>query len=205
MVVTAPPGAYVADKCLVKMRYNDTQNGQFTNSAAVYASKRYRLNSCYDPDPQIGSGSIAGFSEWAAFYSNYRVNGVGYEISICNKEANPVQIIVAPTISDVGANYSTIDELQELAFARNGIVSIAGGQDRIRFKGYLPMHEILGDKLKYKSDPQFSAATTANPATMFYLNVGGYMLGGTFTGLGLAMTLRFTYYVEFYGRKTLVA
>jgi hypothetical protein len=190
---------------MVKMRYNDTNNNQFTNNLAAYASKRYRMNSAYDPDPNLGSGSIAGFSEWAAFYGNYRVNGIMYEISIVNKEPVPLQVVIAPTITDVGSNYSAINELSEVPFAKSQIVSNSGGMDRCRFKGYIPMHEILGDKLKYKSDPQFSGLTTGNPSTMFYLNVGAWTLGGAFSGQGVGMTLRFTYYVEFFGRKTLVA
>lgn len=201
-----PKGMAFADRQVVQCRYNDTNNGQFTNAAAVYASRRWRLNSAYDPDPNLGSGSTAGFTEWAALYNRYIVREVHYDICVCNKETTfPIQVILAPVTSDVGQNYSSIDELQELPYAKNGICSISGGQDRIRFVGKVSLTALRGNALSWMTDPQYSAATNANPSTMYYLNVGGFALGGTFTGLGMAMTARLTYVVEFYDRKNIFA
>lgn len=197
----AGSGRGIPDAILTGIRYNDTNNGQFTNNTQIFTSRRWRLNSAYDPDPGLGSGSVQGFSEYAAMYNYYRVEKVRYEATILNKEPLPVQVIVAPTTADVGSNYSSIDELQELPFARNGACSQAGGQDRIRFRGVIPLGKLHGNQRQYLTDPQFAAAVNANPSTMYYLNIGAVTLGGAFTGNGLGLTLRLTYYVKFYDRK----
>jgi len=164
------------------------------------------MNSAYDPDPNLGSGSCAGFTEYAALYNKYLVRAIEYDIHVVNKETTiPIQVIVAPVTIDVGQNYASIDELQELPLAQNGICSISGGQDRVRFRGKINLAKYHGNTVSWLSDPQYSAATSANPSTMFYLNVGASALGGTFSGLGVGMSARLTYICEFYDRKNVFA
>lgn len=203
-VVAIPRNAFAPDMTIVQLRYNDTNNNQFTNNLATYTSRRWRINDAYDPDPNLGSGSLGGFTEWAAFYNRFLVIRFEWDLVIINKEALPLQVVTAPTPSDLGQNYASIFDLQEEPFAQNGAVGMSGGQDRRSFRGGFDVHRMRGLGQSWFSDPQYSSATNTSPSTRYYFNVGAQALGGTFTGNGIAFTGRFIYHVVFFERKTLI-
>jgi hypothetical protein len=191
----------VADDTIrVRLKYYDT-NMIRNNAGLDYMSWRYRMNSVYDPDPSVATGAISGFNEWAAIYSTYRVLSIEYEVAIANNETFPLQVAVAPTLTDIGLNSVNTADLAEIKFAKYTMLAAKGGQDRIRLRGALRMDMIFGTSYLY--DSTFNSAVTTNPATILYINVG--LTGPSPLVNGVTPAVRIWYDVLFYRRQNVFA
>jgi hypothetical protein len=191
----------VADDTLrVRLKYFDptmTRN----NAGLTYLSWRYRMNSVYDPDPSVASGAISGFNEWAAIYSTYRVLSIRYQVRIANNETFPLQIAVAPTLTDIGINSPLSIDLSEIKYAKYTMMAAKGGLDSIYLEGIIRMDKLFGASYLY--DPTFNSAVTTNPATILYLNVGSTAPSPLINGV--TPSVRISYDVLFYRRQNIFA
>jgi len=189
-------------RTIVVLKYQDPTNTR-SNVGGYPCTWRYRMNSAYDPDPALGSGSLSGFTEWAAFYYNYRVLSFQYEINLTNNESFPVVIVSSPTNNDVGLNYTNLTQISELQYGKSRCLSPKGGQDRIRYQGKLLLSDVLGDD-SYYYDPNYYSAVTSNPSNLLYFNVG-FGDNSNVQVNGVGCFIRLSYEVEFFDRKTLAS
>lgn len=201
-VMRIPKNRFAPDCVLVELSYPDTVLTR-TNPSSSYLSWRYRINSAYDPDPALVSGAIPGFAFWAAGYTAYRVLSSSYSIDICNFEASAVDIVAAPSLVDLGLNYSGTNELFGNPYASQALLSPSGGMDRARLKGTLDLGVIWGNCNELVSSASFGSGVTANPSQPIYLNIGG-VCSATFTlNKGLDYRCLIKYTVLFYQRRIL--
>lgn len=191
----------VADDTIqVRLKYYDT-NMLRNNAGLDYLSWRYRMNSVYDPDPSVATGAISGFNEWAAIYSTYRVLAIEYEVAIANNETFPLQVAVAPTLTDIGLNSPNSVDLAEIKFAKYTMMAAKGGQDRIKLRGAIRLDKLFGASYLY--DSTFNSAVTTNPATILYINVG--LQGPSPLVNGVTPAVRIWYDVLLYRRQNIFA
>jgi len=188
------------DSVLVHLVYQDDQEIR-QNVPGTTGSWRYRMNSVYDPDPLLGTGALSGFTEWAAMFGKYRVEEFRYNIRIANLELFPQMVIVAPSITDLGANFSRITQMPEVPGGKSSLVSGMGGQDKCFFKGKINLTNFLGSRTLLLSD-NYASNTNTNPNNQLYFNVG-FSTGGATSTKGLFCSTRLFYTVVLYGRVNL--
>ncbi len=197
-----PSGRGIPDSFTTGLRMIDTVNTQFTNNAVIYTSREYKLNDAYKPYAS-SADTVQGFSDLALLYGKFRVDKVAYDIWIANQEANPVEVVFAPTNITFGNDTSSLAEMAELPFARVAVLSAKGGQDRIRLRGIVPLGKLFGNERQYYSDPATAGTQSSSPTSLLYGTIGGRVLTGTFTtNLGLCVSPRFTYYIKFFARTS---
>jgi hypothetical protein len=193
----------MTDHVIVDLVYPDTSYTH-NNVGVTYLSWRYRLNSIYDPDPALGSGSVPGYSAWSGFFNSYRVLATSYSLDISNLEASPVDVFVVPTTSDLGLNYPNANELFGQPYCSQALISAKNGMDRVRLKGYIDLGNFYGNAVQYLGNDAFGSGFGNNPGTILYLNVGGVSAANFTSGNGLDYRFTLTYTVLLTGRKTLV-
>jgi hypothetical protein len=192
----------VADSLFVKLFYNDTTLLR-NNVGGTVCSWRYRMNSAYDPDPALGTGAITGFNEYAAMYDRYRVTKCSIDIEIANLESFAMEIIFAPTLLDVGANYSGVGSMPEYPYGKKKVLSLAGGKDNGTLRFTSTVARIEGSKSAY-TDLLFSAVVNTNPTNTRWFNVG-YITGGNVLVKGVFAVVRLAYEVQFTERLNINA
>jgi len=189
------------DNVVVELYYQDTVPTR-NNVGGSVCSWRYRINSCYDPDPLLGTGAVSGFSEWAAMYTHYRVISFAYDVQLSNMESFPLVALCAPTLLDPGANYTGTDQFSELPFGRKSILSAKGGSDRCRFRDSFSIARFEGSQ-EPLTDQSFSSQTTTNPAMIRFFNIGvdssSPLVNGVFA------SVRLSFLVQFYARTLVIA
>jgi len=203
-VVKIPLLRFSPDSILTRLTYPDITLAR-TNNGFPYLSWRYRMNSVWDPDPALGSGSVPGHSFYTAGYDAYRVLGAGYSVDLSNLETNPVTCIVCPSLTDLGLNYTAVLELAGNPYCSQQLLSAKGGQDRTRFKGYIDLGQFWGNSTDLLGDANFGSPVGSNPAQLLYLNVGGASSLAFSTAAGLDYRFTMTYDVLYYRRKILTA
>jgi len=175
------------------------------NAGSNYLVFYMRLNSAYDPDPLLLSGSLSGFSEWAAFYQYYRVEKVQISWGVVNKEAFPVKVGFLATAAPVpiSGQLAAINTLENGEAQGPATVSQAGGQDRAMLIRTYDLAKIWGNTAQYRADDNWGAVTNTNP---------GFLVQGAFVAYasnnfvnGLDSDLRLRFQVKFYARKQLLS
>jgi hypothetical protein len=203
-VVKIPLLRFSPDSFLVRLTYPDTTLTR-TNTTFNFLSWRYRMNSVWDPDPGLGSGSVPGHSFYSSGYSAYRVLAIGYSVDLSNLEGSPVDVVIAPSLTDLGMNYASMNELFGNPYASQSLVSAKGGQDRTRLKGYIDLGQFWGNSNDLLGDANFGSPVGGNPAQTLYLNVGGVSASQFTVGNGLDYRFTMTFDTLYYQRKILIS
>ncbi len=188
------------DSALVELRYNDGFLER-TNSSSSIASWRFVMNSVYDPDPTIGSGSVAGHNIWGQIYSTYRVLGLGYNVTFTNNETFGVQVLTCPTTFDLGNNSANTEQFGEAKYGQSRMLSAKGGQDRATISGYVNLSEFFGKSYLY--DSTFNSSVAGSPATLLYLNLGVNAGSNSLTAGGVIQQCVLTYHVLYYRKQNI--
>jgi hypothetical protein len=198
-----PRNVFMTENVIVDFTFPDTTLTR-VNAGFTYLSWRYRMNSIYDPDPALGSGSVPGYSAWSTFFNNYRVLSASYSIDISNLETSPVDVFVCPTILDLGLNYPSANELFGNPHCAQSLISAKGGADRTRLKGFIDLGNFVGNTSQYIGDDGYGGSFGANPGVTLFLNIGG-ISAATFTALnGLDYRFTLTMTTLLYGRKIVI-
>lgn len=197
-IIPIPRLMYTPEAMLVDLVYPDTSFNR-NNVASTFLSWRYRATSIFDPDPALGSGSVPGYSYYAGGYNAYLVIGIGFDISLANMEASPVDIIVWPSVLDLGLNYAATNEMFGNPHAAQNTISAKGGMDRARLKGYIDLGSFYGNTTQYISG--YGSTFGTNGATI-YLNVGGVSATAFTATNGLDVRVTLTYRTVVFSRLT---
>jgi hypothetical protein len=196
------PRLIMPDSILVPLKFTDITTSR-TNAAAVYCSWRFRMNDCYDPDPLIGSGAVPAFVEWAGFFGLFRVMRFHYTIAMSGLDNIPGILHSGPSITDLGANYANIYELEsETPYGRTSSFGALSAGQIARVQGSIDLPEFVGN-LTYMGDDAYGSLTSTSPASRVFFNVG--FTTPTAMTSGVFYSLVITYEVNFYGRKNLAS
>lgn len=194
-IVSIPRPFYAPQSLLVTLAYLDATAPNRNNAGIGFLSWRYRINSAYDPDPLVLSGAIPGFTEWAAFYQSYRVMKLDYDITICNKETFALDVVVASSNADLGANYINTYALFSYPGNTNNVCGTTTGNDHVRLTGSIDPGKVFGQVNSYLGNDGFASATNTNPLNLLYINIGALcpaaFVNGVFTKVMLFYTISF--------------
>ncbi len=199
-----PRNMFTVDSIIADLTYPDTVYAK-NNVGSAFISWRYRMNSIYDPDPLVGSGSVPGYSYYATGYGSYRVLGFAYNVTLANFEGSPVDIVGCPSNTDLGANYSGTNELFANPHATVALLSAKNGMDRATLKGYIDLGRFSGNTSQYLGNDSFGSSFGNNPGTMSYINFGAVSSALFTTNNGIDYRVTLTYTVLFTQRKVVVS
>lgn len=185
------------------MRY--TQTVAFTAGAVgVFGSEQiFRLNSLFDPDYSGVGHQPYGMAEMTNLYRSYKVNGVKMEFEIYDPSADGciIGMTVQPPGGAATITGKTVDTIKEQPMSLTRNISDSGPQ-RVGVKQYFPMHSLIGvSPIQFKANlDRYSAVCTANPTDSPLLRVA--IANKQTAGATVYVRVSFTYYSQFYDRKT---
>lgn len=144
-------------------------------TGASFVLREWRINSVFDPDPLIGSGSVAGFPQLAAIYQHYRVENFKVRFEVAgNEPALPLSFGLCfkdaqPSLS-VTTYLRAQDALEVGPTTGPHVVGETTGQSVYRSKWLkIRPSSILGNPLTYYADADFSASVTSNPPQLVWM------------------------------------
>ncbi len=157
------------------------------------------MNSVYDPDYTTGGGSCSGFTAYSLMYNYYRVDHFSIDVDIANQENFPVMFIMAPVSGSFSGDPL---DLAEMPYAKKGVLSAKGGQDRLTLKYSTSIAALVGSKTALLSD-NYASQVTTNPAYTALMTLAINCDGGAVLTNGVFGSIRVKYRVIFYKRQNL--
>jgi hypothetical protein len=193
IVVPRNLSSYAADSYLCTLKYTsfDTTRGA---SGTTYAYWRFRMNSVFDPDPLVLSGSISGFNEIASIYRRYLVTDFEFMVEITNLETFPVTIIIAPSDIDLATQIVTraaAVNMSEYPLASRRTLSAKGGQDRALLMKKFNLARFSGQPSAYVDSLAYSSLSNTNPSILTFINFAIVADSNLANGVYMTTTLKF--------------
>lgn len=199
------------DRMMVKLRYLDRVNLRIDqgSSTTVPYNVGYRLNSPFSPRTAVTTQDIvAGYSEMASLYQNYRVHAVKITVDVENLSvALPLTgvLTLSPTLPNgIVATYSDMLSLVGNPYTVWASASSSNGNPKLHLENYVKLEKLLGQK-SVSTDEEYAAAVNAIPVKVL---LGNLYLRSPPTATSLSAPLQFSqinqieYYCEFYNRIT---
>lgn len=181
------------------------QENLLIQSANPYLVKDYRANSAYDPDAALGGGTLVGFAQMSAIYQQYHVTRVDWEYTVASNEPSvPINFGFILRDKQPSTTYVSWAEcqyaLRESPTTGMDTVGETSGMGVFRSKRFSQsLGNVIGKKLTYMSDVDYTAAVTTNPSQIVWLSL--VVLGATSaTALtnGLIINLKITFHTRFW-------
>jgi hypothetical protein len=193
-------------KLIRVLNYSDPFYVRF-NSAANYLVYAFKINTLFDVDPLILSGTISGFKEVMAFYTYFRVKKFRAHLEITNNEAFPVMwgIVFSPdSLVGVIANRDdAINALENDFSTRPKMLSAKGGIDKDKTTLRCDPEVLLGNSQQYNADVAYAGTVTTDPTRLLYMNVIIASPSATNLINGVTTTLTLNYTTQFFSRINL--
>lgn len=202
IVILNEAGRFASDKLRVKLIYQDPTVYRTTTGSSQAMNWGYR-SSAYDPDPLVLTGAIPGFAELSNHYQEYCVHSMRMDLQIGNQNSESIIAVVWPSNNYQNNNSLTVADIQEYSGnvnAKSCMIGSASGYSIGKLTTEAKGIQLVGTR--FKTDLDYSAPVSTNPATMYYLNVGVVDCIGNFA-YGVAVQSRITYDVEFFKLRQL--
>lgn len=198
-LVVRSPGVICPDRTFVKMKYLDVTNLVIGTAASNVSQLSWTANGL-----QSYTSALMGWTAMTNMYRFYRVHATSATVMGVNVESFPVTLCLIP----ININYSnTLAHMQQLvsnAFANTKIVSSKGGFDQVRLKSYMSTTKLVGTKAA-RVDDNYAALISALPVNQWFYYLWAtptdYLLNSFSVNGGVQITVRLTFYVEFYERN----
>lgn len=183
----------------MKMLYQDL-TGQWTVSAGAnpYANGLYYINSLWDMDSRVLSGSPARFAAISSIYSKYRVLGVKYEVTMVNNDTMPLAVGVVCTQNTTFSAASATGYAEFEGSRRDVILAKGSGGEKKTFRGYYNLGEIYGNPLQYVTDDLTMGDSGHSPTSIIYLLPWFHTVNGANFVTSPTLICRFTLYCEWF-------
>jgi len=188
---------------MIKMSYIEPT--QILQGASQFLTKRWRITDIYDPDPLLGGGTVSGYNEITKIYGRYRVLKHSFSFTVVNNEPSiPINFgfimrVDDPT-SSIGTVQDCIDSLETSPSTGPKMVGTTGGMSVYRSKIIKTDPGVmLGDKLNYMADSNWTGVTGASPSNNMYLVFIMYSVSGNLTN-GCILSINQWYTTRWYGK-----
>lgn len=186
------------DRVFVKLPYRTYVN----LNAGTVEDYIWRANSIFDPDFTGTGHQPRGRDEWSALYKSYRVHGVAYDCTFVNYSSTDGATACVLPLEDSGS-FTDITDARETRYCNSRVLSIKGGADKCRMKGYVSIKKMLGLK-SLSAEEGAQASTGSNPTQQVFLHTMLGPLGGAATVSGF-LDVKLTYFVEYFEPAYLAA
>lgn len=178
---------------------------QMNNAGFKDAAYVLRPSSVYDVDPALGGASAYGLAEFSQFYSRYKVHSSVLSINVANLEVEPITVFLTPSLDNPGNNPSDIGPWFASTATRMRSLGAYNGNGASSLRHSFATQQLTG--VDFYAEDAYAAPVNNNPASNTYWVIGAVKAGpSNFTsGLGVAIVLKLTLTVHFYGRKPLAS
>lgn len=180
-------GSGIPNAVIMKHKYSDNFGAPISSTINTAI---FHLNSLYDPY-QTGVGHQPYyFDQLAALYNKYTVFGVKVDLVASCGGANTQCMIGMKAQRDTTALVN-IGDLAERPGAKWTILNSQGPQKRL--SKYFNLAQLFGvSKKAISNDGEYSAASSASPTKLYYLNISAqHPDGATATNIFYNVTLTF--------------
>jgi len=156
--------------------YTEVFNTTSGATGATGSTTSFALNSLFDPAQNIGGHQPYGFDQLAAWYKNYIVHNVAWELNVSTIGCTSEQIVcVGITASTAAATFNAIpcDAAMEKPMTGAVMISAEGNSRVVLLKGNIRPHQAEGITKRQYTDElsSYGALMTANPAKIPLLEV----------------------------------
>lgn len=193
----------------VKLRYTDIWSFTLATGSAG-TNYAYHGNSVYDPYVPIGGHQPYAYDVWLQLYARYRVYGSKITVQVfpqrgvnsdIETNTNGLNVYVVPVTDNTVVALNSISEMPRCRY-RNALSVYPNRPARV--KHYASTAQIWGvSKQTVRTNAEFSASTTANPASTWYwwlVVTRPDNTNGGASPMPINFQVRLTYYVCFYDR-----
>lgn len=191
----------VPDRALTKLVFPDARG--LTSTAGAIETYVYSGNDVFDPNYTGVGGQPTGYDKWISFYRFYKVYASKIQLIFHNVIALGTQ--GASFYCGVIANQdpslavATVPEMASLPYTKMRIFHVGAGACKI--SNYMTTEKIYGlNKKAVEVDTSYAALVTGSPTSEWYWNIV-VQTGDMATTAAVQVSVRITYYVEFYGRN----
>lgn len=178
-------------------------------AAGVGVEKLYRLNGVYDVDTAVGSTTTPGFTEWATFFTSYRVwrSSIHVEATCSGGSAGTLATVVlypnaTNTFTSSVAGWSVAPYAVRKTIRAD---TTSGGANIARLTAHYDMPSVFRvTRTQFLSDFDFTALTTTTPAKQAYAAIAAYGVGSA-TAVACVFQILVEMDIEFFNPIQLVA
>jgi len=166
-------------------------------------SRRWIPSAVFDVDPILGSTTVVGFQELAAFYSKYRSYASKLKVTFSNQSDTAVQAITVPLNADPGSSPSDVvrDAWVNNPYAKVRLLGPTGSP-ALSLTTLMSTEKIFGSKMVY-TDDNFQSDTSTNPVNNWYWAVAVQAPSIPTVAKLIAVEIDITLDVEFFARRVL--
>jgi len=202
-VIIKTPSA-IADTVFVKLRVADTYLFTMGSGGIVY--NRFRGNSIFDPDYEVGGLQPLAYDQWNAFYGRYCCFGSKLTVTYLNISNNTAatgttEVLIGP--SHDATAITDMDTATMQPYFHRSLMSYLGNGSKVKQKAYMSTAKIFGVKrIAPDIDEAYASDFGANPTNEWYWHVATQPADHLATQ-SLRVYISITYYCRLYHRKTL--
>jgi hypothetical protein len=164
-------GLILPDRLYTALRY--FKLGSISLATVPTGAFRYRPTAAFDVDPLVGGTTMAGFSELAGLYGQYRVTISKAILRVVNPNpVSPCIAILAPQNIDPGSSPSAgyVNSLLENPYAKHKTVGISGSPV-ISLNSVMSTEKIFGSTEVYVDD-NFRSDSASVPVNNWFWVLG---------------------------------
>jgi len=170
------------------------------------AAYRWRPTNAFDIDPTVGSTAAAGFTEFAAFYTSYRVLGSSIVVSTQNPSSTlAASMVVVPlNLDPTGTPSATvINSWASNSYGKHKLIGFSGAL-ATTLKCSISTEKIYGS-LTSRFDDNFIGLTSGSvaPANNWFWALGLIADGVLGSNLPISVETTIKIRCEFFDRKQL--
>lgn len=197
---TMPRSEPVPDRLFVKLRYADIVTHTTSAIANTMTVVLTYQSSLFDPNYATGGHQPMWFDQWANMYSSYRVYGIGYTITANVENKNETCIFGVRHLNNPAVLDTTIVTWMERRDAKVRVLGSVNANNKGTIKGYMSVAKTRGiSKYTIRSDNNFEATFTSNPALMGYIGIYDQ---ATAASALITYSVQLTYYAELFDKVT---
>jgi len=173
------------------------------STASLSSGSRLTPSNVFDVDPLVGGANVAGFAQWAGFYSSYRVLGSRCKVEAMNAGTGiPAELILVPLNQDPTAvpSTSTIIAAKQQPYVKSKMVPMGGGP-ATSLTCEITTEKIFGSKMVLYDD-NFASLTSTGPVNNWYWLYALYTVSANSNNT-FHVNITVDIDVEFYDRRFL--
>lgn len=188
------------------------ENLLLQDSSNSWAMKEWRISDVWDPDPALGGGSVSGFTELIAIYSEWVVERFATTFTVVNNEpALPISFGLifrdsrpSATITNFNSAVSALEVGPSFGPFSCGETT---GMSRFGPRKVPPIHPaaILGNPIEYFADLDYHGHGSATPTDPMWMAFILYTHSGLNLTNGCFFTFLMRFTTRFYSKATVVA
>jgi len=164
-------GIIMPDRYYTALKYEKI--GSVSLAVAPTGAFRYRPTGAFDVDPLVASTAMAGFTELATLYGQYRVTVSKATFRVVNPNTlSPIVAILAPVNLDPGASPSAgyVNSLLENPYATHKLVGVTGSPVS-EMSCLCSSERIFGSQEVYVDDG-YASVVTSTPVNNWFWVIG---------------------------------